>query len=195
MESSKLTSKLREKIENCRKCSLWRFRRKVIVGEGPIPCDFFFLGQNPGKMENELGRPFVGRSGKYLDKLLSLAGLSREEIYLTGAVRCPTPKNRRPTTEEIKACGEFLKLQLKVVNPKLIVAMGGIALEALQVKNNVMKIHGKILELRDIKVFVTFHPSAVMRFPKIRKLSFKDFKKLSGFLNKINTRGVYSETL
>jgi DNA polymerase len=70
----KLADELKEKIEKCRKCSLWRFRKKVIVGEGPIPSDFFFLGQNPGKMENELGRPFVGRAGKYLDKLLSLAG-------------------------------------------------------------------------------------------------------------------------
>jgi DNA polymerase len=180
----KLADELKEKIENCRKCSLWRFRKKVIVGEGPIPSDFFFLGQNPGKMENELGRPLVGRAGKYLDKLLSLAGLSREEIYLTGAVRCPTPRNRRPTTKEIKACSEFLKLQLKAVNPKLIVAMGGVALEALQIKNKVTKIHGKILEFRGIKVFVTFHPSAAMRFPKIRKHSFEDFKKLRDFQNR-----------
>jgi DNA polymerase len=184
MEVPKLAEELKEKIENCRKCGLWRFRKKVIVGEGPIPCDFFFLGQNPGKMENEIGRPFVGRSGKYLDRLLSSAGLSREKIYLTGAVRCPTPRNRKPTTKEIKACSEFLKLQIRVVDPKLIVAMGAVALEALQIKNSVTETHGKILELRGVRVFVTFHPSAAMRFNKIRKLSFEDFKKLVDFLNK-----------
>jgi DNA polymerase len=129
-------------------------------------------------MENKQGRPFVGRSGKFLDKLLTRAGLSRSEVYLTGAVRCPTPRNRMPTSGEIKACGEFLKAQLQVVNPKLIVALGKVALKALGIEGSVMQLHGKLLSLKGKRVFVTLHPSAAMRFPRIRKLSFADLEKL-----------------
>lgn len=185
-ESSRLIQLLKARIQNCRKCGLWKFRKRAIVGEGSIPCDLLFLGQNPGKMENEIGRPFVGRAGKFLDRLLALAHLSRAEVYLTGAVRCPTPKNRMPNTKEIEACKEFLQVQLEVVQPKLIVALGKVALQALGISGNVLQLHGKLLELEGRRVFVTFHPSAAMRFPKIRELSFNDFKKLKSLLENGN---------
>lgn len=181
-----LMDALKAKIESCRKCELWKLRKNAIVGEGPIPCEVLFLGQNPGKMENEIGRPFVGRAGKFLDRLLSLANLSREEVYLTGAVKCPTPKNRMPNRKEIEACKEFLQVQLEAVQPKLIVALGKVAIQALGIRGSVLRMHGKLLELKRSRVFVTFHPSAAMRFPKIRELSYNDFKKLKRLLRNKN---------
>ena len=178
-------NEIRKRVEKCKKCKIWKLRKRVVVGEGPVPCKVIFIGQNPGKTENEIGRPFVGRAGKFLNKLLKNIGIKREKVFLTGAVNCPTPNNRAPTKEEIKNCKEFLELTLKCVNPSLIVAMGNTALKALEINEKVKSLHGKLLEKNNRKIFVTFHPAAAMRFPKIRKLTEKDFKKLKRVMEEI----------
>ena len=174
--------KIALEIKKCRKCKLWKIRKNAVPGEGPINAKIFFVGQNPGKKEDLEGKPFVGLSGKFLDKMLKLAKIERKKVFITGAVKCHTPKNRKPSKEEIEACKPYLLKQIKIINPKLIVILGEVALDALlSSKEKISKLHGKLIK-KDKNYFITFHPAAGMRFPKIRKLMIKDFKKLGKIL-------------
>jgi DNA polymerase len=168
-----------ERIRECKNCGLWRIRRNPVPGEGPSNANIALLGQNPGRNEDLRGKPFCGLSGKFLNKLLVSIGLKREDVFITGVVKCHTPKNRRPSKKEIDACKHFTFEQLETIQPKVIVLLGDVALEAFgfDEKFKLSKIHGKIIK-NDRIYFPTFHPAAAMRFPKIRKLMEKDFKKL-----------------
>jgi DNA polymerase len=178
--------KLERKIETCKKCDLWKFRKNAVAGEGPINAKIFFLGQAPGRTEDLTGRPFVGPAGKFLDKLLEIAGIKREKVFITGSVKCFPPKNRKPTVEEIEACKPYLLKQIETIKPKLIVLLGEVALYTLLgMKERVTNLHGKILKKDKFVCFITFHPAAGMRFPKIRKMMIRDFKKLGILCDKI----------
>ncbi|MEM5829660.1 MAG: uracil-DNA glycosylase [Candidatus Aenigmatarchaeota archaeon] len=167
-----------EQIRNCKKCELWRIRKRAVPGEGPSNARIVFLGQNPGRMENIEGKPFIGLAGKFLNKLLKLIKLRREEIFITGVVKCRTPKNRKPTKNEIEVCKLYTLKQLEAIKPKIVVLLGEVACEALGFKEKISKIHGKFLKKDGRIYFFTFHPAAGMRFPKIRKLMEEDFLKL-----------------
>lgn len=171
---------LSDGIRQCPKCPLCKSRKNAVPGEGPIPAKIFFLGEAPGKEEDIQGRPFVGRSGKYFEILLNNMGLSRKEVYITSSVKCRPPKNRKPFPNELKICKEnWLNNQIALLNPKLIVLLGKVSLKQLLDRDdNLMEIHGKILQMDNRKCFVTFHPAAAMRFIKMRKEMLKDFKKL-----------------
>ena len=127
----------------------------------------FFVGQAPGREEDKAGRPFVGRAGQYLNKMLDEIGLKREDVFITSVVKHYPPKNRMPKADEIEACRPYLLRQLEVVNPKIIVLMGKIA---AKMKNE------PVLKRR--KVIVTVHPAAAMRFPKMAKRMENDFQQL-----------------
>lgn len=151
-------------LEICRK---YRF----VEGEGPLNADIMLIGQNPGKEENKTGRPFVGRSGRYLNQTLQDFELSRNSIYLTSIVKCKTPKNRKPTRKEIQASIPYLVKQIKSVKPEIIVLLGKVAW-------NTPRLDG-------IKYLETYHPAAAMRFPDIRKKFLNDFKLLSKMFSKL----------
>ena len=162
----------------------WRkqFRKNAVPGEGPINAKIFFVGQNPGRNEDLKGKPFVGLSGNFLDKMLNIANIERKKVFITGAVKCHTPKNRKPSKEEIEKCKPYLLKQIEIINPKLIVILGEVALNALlSLKEKISKLHGKFIK-KDRNYFITFHPAAGMRFPNIRKIMIKDFKKLGKIL-------------
>lgn len=180
--------KIEEKIKICKKCGLWKFRKNVVAGEGPSNAKIFFLGQAPGRMEDLSGRPFVGPAGKFLDKLLEIAGINRGEVFITGSVKCFPPRNRKPAAEEIEACKPYLLKQLETIRPKLIVILGEVALHTLLgLKEKITNLHGKILRKNGFVCFATFHPAAGMRFPKIGKMMIKDFKKLKETIEKFTT--------
>jgi len=126
------------------------------------------IGQNPGAEEDKQGRPFVGRTGKYLDKVLARNGIPREKLFITSAVKCRTPGNRRPTQSEIDACMPFLLRQIKDISPELVVLMG--------------KVAQLTPRLEGIEYLETYHPTAAMRFPRIRREFEADFEKLGRVL-------------
>ena len=136
-------------------------------GEGPENAKVFFLGQAPGKMEDETGHPFVGRAGKFLTQLIEEIGLHRDEVFITSMVKHFPPGNRPPKSDEIMACKPYLLRQLAIIKPKIVVLLGK---TAETIKNEPI--------LKGKKVIVTVHPAAAMRFPKMAKKIKQDFQQL-----------------
>jgi uracil-DNA glycosylase len=139
-------------------------------GEGPGNARVMLVGQNPGREEVKQGRPFVGRAGKYLDEVLRVRDLHREEFYITCAVKEPTPGNRKPTAEEIEHWMPCLEQEIQEVRPEVLVLMGRVAWKAPRFKG--------------IRVIETYHPAAAMRFPRIREVFEKDMEHLASLIGK-----------
>ncbi|MDR0797635.1 MAG: uracil-DNA glycosylase [Nitrososphaerota archaeon] len=142
-------------IQNCRKCRLWQTSIYGVPGEGPVDARVMFVGQNPGSEEDKTGRPFVGRAGKFLTKTLAEFGINRERVYITNIVKHTSPENRKPFPDEVVACLPYLAQQIAVINPKIVVLLGASAKEAPRVEG--------------VRYFEVVHPSAAMRFTKMRE--------------------------
>ena len=155
---------LNEQICTCRKCRLWKDAKNAVPGEGPPNAKVMLVGQNPGAEEDKTGRPFVGRAGKFMNKVLAANGFNREELFITNLVKHTSPKNRKPLPDEIAACAPYLEKQIKAIKPKLVVLMGVVAWQAPR--------------LEGVEYVETVHPSAAMRFTKMRKRFEEDFKAL-----------------
>ncbi|HBG27175.1 MAG: hypothetical protein A2Y10_07370 [Planctomycetes bacterium GWF2_41_51] len=173
-----------EGIKCCIKCRLCESRKNAVPGEGPVPCDLFILGEAPGSMEDRLGKPFIGMSGKFLEKMLADIGMTREQIYITSSVKCRPPKNRPPKDDELRICKEnWLNKQISLINPKIIILLGKTALKQMMgISESLMDCHGRMPDHDGRKYLVTFHPAAAMRFPKIRQEMEKDFRKLKSLI-------------
>ena len=145
-------------------CRLWHLAKLPVPGEGPANAKLMLVGQNPGAEEDKTGKPFIGRSGKFLNKVLAKNDIRREEVFITNIVKHLSPKNRKPLPDEIEACSPFLEAQIKTVKPKIVVLMGKVAWQAPRVKG--------------VTYIETYHPSAAMRFTKMRKRFEEDFNSL-----------------
>ena len=156
--------KINKQIQKCRKCRLWKDAKNAVPGEGPPNAKVMLVGQNPGAEEDKTGKPFVGRAGKFLNKVLAENGFNREELFITNLVKHTSPKNRKPLPDEIEACAPYLEEQIKAIKPKLVVLMGTVAWQAPR--------------LEGIEYLETVHPSAAMRFTKMRKRFLEDFAAL-----------------
>jgi len=170
---------LAEGMRRCTACPLWKKRLLPVPGEGKIGAKLMFIGEAPGVEEDKTGVAFVGVSGKFLYELLAKNEMDKKECFLTSAVKCHPEKNRKPTSAEICTCREtWLKKQIDFIKPEIIVLLGQTAVDSIIGKGQVKDYHGKLLMDRRYKLFVTYHPSAARRFPKIKKLMEEDFKKL-----------------
>lgn len=155
-----------ERIKECNNCSLSLSRTNVVVGEGDVDAPIMLVGEGPGANEDLQGRPFVGKAGNLLEKLLKeVAKLDREKLFITNVVKCRPPKNRVPTSEEMEKCSHFLMGQISVIKPKIIVALGSTALNYfLKQVVPITKHRGKFKEwYGGIYIFPTFHPSYLLR--------------------------------
>jgi DNA polymerase len=159
---------LNKQICNCRKCRLWKGAKHAVPGEGPQNARLMLVGQNPGREEDETGKPFVGRAGKFLNKVLRENGINRNEVFITNIVKHATPKNRKPFKDEVEACLPYLEAQMETVKPEVVVLMGAVAWQTRR--------------LRGVEYFETVHPSAATRFPKMRKKFLQDFAALKNLL-------------
>lgn len=163
----------RRDAERCRRCDLWRGATQVVFGEGPVPARALFVGEQPGDIEDERGRPFVGPAGALLRRILEEVGLDEDDVYLTNAVKHFKwrPKGKRrihdtPSWTEVRACDPWLRLELVHVRPEVVVCLGSTATAALLGRQaRVTRLRGRALEVPDLDaaVVVTFHPSAVLR--------------------------------
>ena len=160
--------KLDEQIKTCRKCRLWQGAKNGVPGEGSLHAKLMLVGQNPGAEEDRTGKPFVGRAGKFLNKVLAKNGINREALFVTNLVKHVTPKNRKPLPNEIAACAPYLEAQINAIKPKIVVLMGAVAWQAPRVEG--------------IAYVETYHPSAAMRFTKMRKKFEEDFRVLKELL-------------
>lgn len=167
-------------ICRCRRCPLYRNRTHAVPGEGPVQADICFVGEAPGKDEDEQGRPFVGRSGKFLDRLFDKTGLARNHIYITSSVKCRPPNNRAPRIKELEICkNSWLDRQISLVDPGIVVLLGKVPLfQILRTKQNLDELHGCTINCNGRIYFITYHPAAAMRFPQIRRKIMHDFQML-----------------
>lgn len=163
---------------SCKECNLHEGRKNVVLANGLVPNWIAFVGEAPGKNEDEQGKPFVGDSGELLNRLLLIAGLKREDITIFNTVCCRPPQNRTPKPEEMSACSRIFDEQLKIVSPNLIVTLGSMALQKFKPGAKITAIHGKGFVWKDKIVFPTFHPAAALRQSSYLRLLSKDFIEL-----------------
>ncbi len=173
-------SELRSECLNCNKCELSKNRTNVVFGVGNENAEVLFVGEGPGKYEDETGEPFVGRSGQLLNHYLEAVGLSREGVYIANIVKCRPPENRDPKPEEQDICIGWLKEQYKLIKPKIIVCLGRIAAQRMIDPNfKVTKQHGELIQKGNVLMMGTFHPSALLRNPNNKPEALSDFKNLA----------------
>ena len=178
---------LEHDCKNCRECSLWETRTNVVFGVGPQDAEVMFVGEGPGENEDLQGEPFVGAAGKFLDEMLSIIDLGRENCYITNIVKCRPPRNRDPMQTEQDACIGFLRAQTKLIQPKIIVCLGRIA--AMRLIRPDFKIsceHGQFTEKGGILFTALYHPSALLRDPTKRPETFDDLLLLRKKIQELN---------
>ncbi len=173
-ESTAELMKVAQSVAACTGCPLSSCRTNTVPGDGQAGVAIMIIGEAPGRQEDESGLPFVGMAGKYLDKLLAIAGLKRSDVFITNVVKCRPPNNRKPEREEIAACSDFLKRQIELIQPKLIICLGGTSANAVLGLKQLVNEHGKLIQRDGRYYFVAYHPAA--RFH--RKMIAEDFEKL-----------------
>jgi DNA polymerase len=175
----------------CRKCPLWKIRKKAVPGEGNPNSQIMFIGEAPGYWEDIKGKPFVGTAGKFLDTLLSEANLSREDVFIGNVLKCRPPKNREPLPSEIETCTPYLERQILIIQPKFIITLGShsttyIFSIANLPFNGITQVHGKFYEQAvlgvHVTIFPTFHPAAALYSAKCKQQLISDFQKLKSKL-------------
>lgn len=171
---------LRDDIGDCQRCKLSKGRKNIVLGEGSIDAEIMFIGEGPGEDEDIQGRPFVGKAGQLLTKLIEKMGFQREDVYIGNIVKCRPPFNRDPEEDEINACSPFIKKQAEIISPKVIVSLGRISTQTLIPTNNVGigKLRGKFYLFENIPLMPTFHPSYLLRNPKDKWLVWEDAQKV-----------------
>jgi uracil-DNA glycosylase len=170
-------------LTGCARCTLHRTRRTVVVGEGNLAARLMFVGEGPGEEEDAQGRPFVGPAGQLLAKIIQAMGFQREEVYIANVVKCRPPANRAPKPDEIAACRPFLMRQIRIISPKVICALGGVASQTLlQTTEGISRLRGRFHPCEGVLVMPTYHPSYLLRNPEKKRDVWEDMKKVMVFL-------------
>jgi uracil-DNA glycosylase len=180
VSKSEALEALRKKLEGCSRCSLCRNVKHIVFGEGSPDAQVMFVGEAPGAVEDETGRPFVGPAGQLLTDIIEKGmGLKREDVYIANIAKCRPPGNRDPLPEEIRECIEFLEEQIRIIDPKVIVALGKIAANTLlATETPISHLRGKFGEYQGVKVMPTFHPSYLLHNPARKRDVWEDIKKV-----------------
>ena len=177
---------LTEEITNCQKCRLCAARTRAVPGEGSPHARLMFIGEGPGRDEDLTGRPFVGRAGQLLDKMIAAIGLSREEVYIANVVKCRPPQNRAPEMDEVAACMPYLRAQVGLIRPQVIVLLGSSALGAiLGPEHRITRERGAWIERKGVFFMPTFHPAALLRDESKKRPVWEDLKKVRDKLQEL----------
>ncbi|MFA6103992.1 MAG: uracil-DNA glycosylase [Victivallaceae bacterium] len=182
-------NELRAVALNCHLCKLHSKRNTVVFGEGNPRAELMFIGEGPGMEEDMQGRPFVGAAGQLLDKMILAMQYKREDVYIANIVKCRPPNNRNPEEDEAMQCLPYLKRQIELVSPKVIVLLGAVPLLRLLGKTGIMKCRGQWDEYNGIKVMPTFHPAFLLRSPEAKKDVWSDLQQVMQFLGKVYKKG------
>ena len=177
-EKAESLEELNSLINKCKKCILHKSRTNFVFGVGNPNADVMVVGEGPGADEDMQGEPFVGRAGKLLNDILKAINFKREEVYIANVVKSRPPGNRTPTAEEMDACVPYLKKQIDLIKPKLILCLGLTAAQGLLKKReSLTNLRGQLFEYRGAKVMVTYHPAALLRNPNWKKPCWEDVQK------------------
>ena len=170
---------LKERVAVCRACPLCKTRNNIVFGRGCETAPLLFVGEAPGEQEDLAGMPFVGPAGKLLDDYIAFLGLEDQDYYIANILKCRPPRNRDPLPEEENACMPYLREQVRLISPKVIVCLGRIAAQRILSPDfRITRDHGKWFEAGGIKIMATFHPSALLRDPGKKLAALDDFKSI-----------------
>ena len=173
-------------IKNCEKCALGKTRNSLVFGTGDPHANLVLIGEAPGRDEDIKGEPFVGRAGQLLTRILKAIDLERDEVYIANILKCRPPNNRDPQEDEIECCLPHLNEQLKLINPKVILALGRVAAHNLLNTKAAMKdMRGKLFNYEGIKLIVTYHPAALLRNPNLKKPTWEDVQYVRKLYNEL----------
>ncbi|MBD3790532.1 MAG: uracil-DNA glycosylase [Campylobacterales bacterium] len=175
---------LQKQAMNCHLCDLSKTRQKVVFGEGNPHAQVMFVGEGPGATEDSIGRPFVGRSGELLTKMIeNVLLIQRQDVYIANIVKCRPPSNREPTPNEAYTCKPYLLKQIELIKPKIIVTLGSTAYMYLTGDEiPISKIRGSVIKQENYIVIPTYHPSYLLRNPSAKKEAFEDLKKIKSLM-------------
>ncbi len=175
---------LEESIKDCKKCKLCQGRQNIVFGVGNKKAKVMFIGEGPGADEDKQGEPFVGRAGKLMNLAFQTVGIKREEVYIGNIVKCRPPNNRDPEEDEVRECINYLRNQVKLIEPQVIVLLGRIALQNILGKElKITTSRGKWIEKKGIQYMPTWHPAALLR-DETKKVDFiNDLQKVVDFLH------------
>jgi len=177
-------SALEKEMASCTRCELHSTRTNLVYGEGSPSSRLMFIGEGPGRDEDVSGRPFVGRAGKLLTKIIEAMGLKRDDVYITNIVKCRPPGNRNPDLDEISECLPFLEKQVEMIHPEIICTLGVVATQTITgTRRGIGATRGRVHDYKGINVIPTFHPAACLRFPANKKLVWEDIKEVMRFLD------------
>lgn len=173
-------------VSECQKCSLYKTAHNPVPGAGNPNAEIVFIGEAPGANEDEQGLPFVGNSGKLLDKLLNTINIPRQDVFICNILKHRPPENRDPTSDEIKVCVPYLKAQLKIIKPKIVITLGRFALNYFLPNELISRVRGKIRQIEwqgiDLTLIPVYHPSAGLRNGAMLKSLQDDFQSIGKFL-------------
>lgn len=166
-------------VNGCEACRLCKGRHNAVPGEGRCDADIMLIGEGPGEQEDLSGRPFVGPAGQLLDRMLAAVGLERGEVYIANVVKCRPPRNRQPERDEAEACLPYLRAQVALVRPRIIVLLGATAARnAIGPDIRITRDRGRWYEKDGVELLVTYHPSALLRDASLKRAAWEDFKGL-----------------
>ena len=189
MSAADALEQLSKQIRSCQKCPLGRLRTHAVPGEGPADAAIMLIGEAPGYYEDKQGRPFVGASGRLLEKLLAEIHLTREDVYITNVVKCRPPANRDPLPVEIEACTPWLRQQIALIDPLVIVTLGRFSMaQFFPATARITRVHGQPLMQDDRVVVPMFHPAAALRNANWMKDMESDFAQIPALLAKVRAQ-------
>jgi uracil-DNA glycosylase family 4 len=175
-------SELHEEIRHCQKCDLARYRNQAVPGEGAEEADIMFIGEAPGWHEDQQGRPFVGPAGQFLDELLSLINLKREQVFIANVIKCRPQGNRDPLPQEILNCRPWLERQIEIIRPRMIVTLGRYSMALFFPGKSIGKIHGTAEKRDGIIYYAMYHPAAALHQQSLREIIKADMLKIPEIL-------------
>ena len=174
-----LLAELEQIVTACKKCRLSKSRTQVVYGVGNPNADLMFIGEAPGRDEDIQGEPFVGRAGQLLTDIIKAMKLTRDNVYIANVIKCRPPENRNPELDELESCRPYIRRQVEIIQPRVIVTLGRFALQSLTEKSYaISSVRGQWLEYNGIKVMPTYHPAYLLRTPSAKKEVWADMKKV-----------------
>ena len=174
----KKLEQIKQNVIECTKCKLHKTRTNSVPGKGNFKSDVIFVGEAPGRNEDKHGEPFIGAAGKRLNLALEMAGISRDDVYITNIVKCRPPNNRVPNTDERSTCQEYLKEEISIIKPKIICVLGNTAFNSILGGSEITKFRGKIIRKNNQLYFITIHPAATIYNQKLIDVLNEDITKL-----------------
>ena len=183
--SRELLAELEQIVTVCEKCRLSQSRTQVVYGVGNPNADLMFIGEAPGRDEDIQGEPFVGRAGQLLTDIIKAMKLTRDDVYIANVIKCRPPENRNPELDELESCRPYIRRQIEIIQPRVIVTLGRFALQSLTEKSHaIAAVRGQWLDYNGIKVLPTYHPAYLLRNPAAKKDVWADMKKVMAELER-----------